>query len=200
MIKKPTQSYLLAMSMMALSTNIMSKEISYDYVQATYSSITDSSLGVDVDGTGFAPSFSVSITPNVAFTALYGTTSFDRVLGLEIDTTEFDFGFTAHKSIAPNTDVYGNFSVVNADLEVSDGFTTASADDTGNAISVGIRHMAIGTEINLVFSRSDVFDVTSNSFGFGARFYADEEFSIAVGYNTGDDVDVLLLNARIDFK
>ena len=86
-----------------------------------------------------------------------------------------------------------------ADIEASDGFTTVSDDDTGNIIGFGLRHMATDVvELNVSFSRVDVFDDTSNTFGFGARFYANEKFSFGIGYATGDDVDALLLNARIN--
>jgi hypothetical protein len=55
-------------------------------------------------------------------------------------------------------------------------------------------------EINFGLSRVDIFEDTASTFGFGARFYTDENFSIGVGYRTGDDVDALLLNARFDTK
>lgn len=201
MLKISTKKHLLAISIMALSTNAFSKEISYDYIQGTYSSLTVSSLGVDVDADGFAAAGSFSISPNIAITALFGSTSFDRIAGIDVDVTEFDFGITAHTSVAPGTDVFGNFSVVNGEVEASDGFTTISDDDTGNSITVGLRHMATDSvEISAAFSRVDIFDDTGNTFGFGARFYANEKFSIGVGYSTGDDVDALLLSARIDLK
>lgn len=200
-IKTSAKRSLLAISMLALSTAAFSKEISYDFIQGTYSSITDSTLGVDIDGTGFSVAGSVSISPNIAFTALYGATSFDRFLGIDVDATEMDFGITAHTSIAPNTDVFGSFSVVNGEVEASDGFTTISDDDTGHSIVIGLRHMATNNvEIDVAFAQVDIFDDTSNALGLGARFYANEKFSVGVGYSTGDDIDTLLLNARVDFK
>lgn len=196
-----TTQYLLAISIIAISTNAMSQGISYDYIQGTYSSLTDDSLGVDVDGDGFAVAGSFSVSPNIAVTALLGSTSFDRVAGLDIDANEFNFGITAHTSIAPGTDFFGNFSIVNGEVEVSDGFTTLSDDDTGNSITIGLRHMASNTvEISAAFSRVDIFDGTGNTTGFGARFYANEKISFGIGYSTGDDVDTFLLSARIDLK
>lgn len=201
MLKISKYNYLVTISLLALSTSAISREISYDFVQGSYESITDSSLGVDVDGNAYSFSGSFSISPNIAITALFGSASFDRVFGIEVDATEFDFGITAHTSIASGTDISGNFSVINGDIEASDGFTTASTDDTGNMISVGIRHMASdNAEIDVGFSRVDIFDDTSNSFGFGARFYANETFSIGIGYSAGDDIDTIILNARIDIK
>lgn len=201
MLKISTKSYIAAISILALSSNALSKEISYDYVQGTYLSLTDSGLGFDVDADGFDAGGSFSISPNIAFTVSFGTINFDRFLGIDVDATELDFGITAHKSIAPGTDIIGNFSVVNVELEASDGFTTITDDDTGNAITIGVRHMATeNTEINASLVRVDIFDDSANTFGFGARFYTNEKFSIGVGYSTGDDVDSLSLSARINLK
>ena len=194
------QQCLLAAAILVASSSAMSKEISYDYVQGTYASSTDSSIpGFDIDSDGFGISGSFSIAPNVALTAGFAATSFDRILGIDIDTTEFAFGITGHTSVAPGTDIYGNFSIVMADVEISDGFTTFTDDDTGNAISVGLRHAATDVvELEVALSRVDIFDDTSNTFGFGARFYANEKVSLGIGYSTGDDVDTLLLNVRAD--
>ena len=201
MLNIKTKKSLLAMSIMVFSVNAFSKAISYDYIQGAYSSLTDSGLGFDVDGDGFAAGGSFSVSPNIAVTALLGVISFDRVGGVDLDVSEFNFGLTAHTAVAPGTDVFGNFSVVNAEVELSDGFTTISDDDTGNTITFGLRHMASDSvEIDASFARVDLFDTTGNTIGFGARFYANDKFSIGVGYATGDDVDTLFLNARIDIK
>jgi len=200
-IKTGTQRSLLAISMLALSTTVLSKEISYDFIQGTYSSITDSSLGVDIDGSGFAISGSVSISPSVAFTALYGDVSYDRFLGVEADATEMGFGITAHTSIAQNTDVLGYFSVINVEVEVSNSFASISDDDTGHSIGIGLRHMATdNVEIDIAFTQADIFDDTGNQIGLGARFYANDKLSFGVGYGMEDDVDALLLNIRAEFK
>jgi len=191
---------LLAVAMLAISSTALSKEISYDFIQGTYSSIsiTDSSLP-DIDGNGFSVSGSFSISPNLAINAGYESTSFDRVLGIDLDATALTFGITAHTAVAPGTDVFGSFSMLNSDVEASNGFTTISDDDTGNIISIGLRHMLSETvELVIGASRTDIFDATSNIFGLGARFYANDTFSLGVGYSAGDDTDSILLNARID--
>jgi len=186
---------------LAISTNAFSQEFSYDFIQGTYSSSSvDIGSGYgDIDASGFGASGSFSITPNIALTGSFGTTNFDTFLGVDIDATEFTFGITAHTAIAPKTDIYGGFSVLMADMEASDGVITVSDDDTGNVISAGLRHMVSdNVELNAGFSLVDVFEDTSNSFGLGARFYSEENVSFGIGYTTGDDVDTILLNARID--
>ncbi len=194
-------SHLIAISTMALSTNVFSNEISYDYIQGTYHSISDDSLGVDIDADGFSFGGSFSISDNLALTAGFGAASYDRVAGIDIDTSDFSFGMTFHQSVASGTDVYGNFSIVNAEYELDDGTTRISDDDMGNVIAIGVRHMASEKiEIGANISRTDVFSDTSNSFGVGAIFFINDKVAFGVGYSSGDDVDALSLGLRANLK
>ena len=197
------QNLILATALITIPTISTSKEISYDYIQGTYSSVTidTGTTAGDLDGNGFGVSGSFSVAPAIAITAGLGATSYDELLGVSIDTAALTFGVTAHMAIAPNADIYGNFSVLRAGFEMSDGFTTYDDTDTGNVISAGLRFLATETvELELAFSRTDVFEETDNSFGAGIRFYASDKFSLGVAYQTADDVDALLLNARLDFN
>ncbi len=200
MLKISIQRYFLAAVVLIASSNAISREISYDYIQGSYLSTTadlGSAFG-DVDGDGVGISGSFSVSPKIALTASYGAISYDRLLGVDIDTTALTFGVMAHSSIAERTDIIGGFSLLMGDIELSNGFTTISDDDTGNIISFGFRHMATDVvEFGVSFSRVDIFDDTSNTFEFGARFYTNEKLSFGIAYATGDDVDSLLLNLRI---
>ena len=203
MLKISVQNYFLPIAILAFSSSVISKEISYDYVQGTYNSISDSSVpGIEVDADGFGVSGSFSVAPNIAVNASYETRSYDKVLGLDIDFTAFTFGLTAHTSITPETDIFGNFSVLKVEGEMSDGFTTISDDDTGNTISVGLRHIINNDfEFNISLTHEDIYDDTANISEFGIRFYASDKFSIGIGYSVdSDDLDTILLNARFDFK
>ena len=119
-----------------------------------------------------------------------------------VNFTELNLGLTSHSSITPETDIFGSFSVLKVEGEIDDGSTTTSDSDTGNTISVGLRHMINNTvELNASLTRENIFDDTIIINSFGARLYASEIFSVGVGYFTGnDDVDAILLNVRIDFK
>jgi len=203
MFQLKKQQYILAAIILSTSTISISKEISYDFIQGTYisSTIDTGTTAGDLDGNGIDISGSFSVAPAIAITAGYGATSFDEFLGVDIDTTELTFGVTGHTSIAPGADIFGNFSVLKANIELSDGFTSIDDDDTGNIISIGLRYLASDKiELDIGLSRVDVFDETDNTFGLGVRFYANDKFSLGVGYSTADDVDSLLLNARFDIK
>jgi hypothetical protein len=197
------QKYILALAILTASTVSISQEISYDYIQATYASVTidtETTAG-DLDGNGVGFSGLFSVAPSVAINVGYGTTNYDELLGIDIDTTSLTFGLTAHTSISSGTDVLGSFTVIKGNMEASNGINNIDDDDTGNIISVGLRHLVTDTfELEVEFSRTDIFDDTSNEFFIGGRLYASDKFSLAAGYAKGDDVDALLLNTRVDFK
>lgn len=184
-----------------VSPHVVAKEISYDYIQGTYVSTTidGGELLASIEGRGFAMSGSISISQNVAFIAGFRATEFDRFFGIEFDTTELTLGLSSHKSIAPKTDVFFTLAMFVADVEISNEFDTYSEDDTGNVIRLGFRHLVTNEiELNMSLSRVDVFDDKSNSFELGVVFLSNDDLSFGVGYETGDDVDTLLLNIRID--
>ncbi len=194
------QCGLLLAVFMLLPSIVTSRELRYDFIQGTYSSVTDSSLpGSDVDGDGLGVSGSLGITQNLALTAGFNATSFDSYQGIDIDTSEFVLGVTLHAPIAVGTDVVANFSALKAKVEVSDGVRSYDDNDTGVVAGIGLRHLATNSiEVDVGFSYTDVFDDGFSTFGLGVRFYANEKISFGIGYATGDDVDALLLNARFD--
>jgi hypothetical protein len=194
------QCGLLLAVFMLLPSIVTSRELSYDFIQGTYSSVTDSSLpGGDIDGDGLGVSGSLGITQNLALTAGFNATSFDSYQGIDIDTSEFVLGVTLHAPIAVGTDVVANFSALKAKVEVSDGVRSYDDNDTGVVAGIGLRHLATNSiEVDVGFSYTDVFDDGFSTFGLGVRFYANEKISFGIGYATGDDVDALLLNARFD--
>jgi len=131
----------------------------------------------------------------------YATASFDKFFGIDIDTTTLAFGVTAHASISPDADVFGNFSVLSGNIELSDGFNSLDDDDTGNRSGVGLRYSASNNiELELEFSRTDIFDEANNSFSAGVIFYTSDQFSLGASYATSDDSDSLFLKARFDIK
>lgn len=182
-------------------SNAISAGLSYNYVEATYGSITvDTGLSDDLEGTAIGVSGSFEVSPNIAVAAGYSQASYDRFFGIDFDSSAFVFGITAHTLVSPKTDINAGISMMSADVEASDGFTTVSDDDTGTVISIGLRHLiSSSVELEAGFDQVDIFDDISNTVGFGARFYTSEQFSLAVGYTTGDDVDTYLLNARFDY-
>ena len=199
MFGKSLKSVLGGSFLLLIASSSQARDISYDYVQGSYGSLTDSTLSVDLDADVFSFGGSFSLSPNVAAVVGFSAADYDRVLGIDLSSSSFSFGIVGHQSIAPATDVYAGFAIVLADGEASDGFDTYSDDDTGNTITLGLRHMASETaELGLSFSRADVFDDTANMIGFNLLLHTDEKLSFGVGFSTGDDVDVLSFSVRIN--
>ncbi len=203
MLKIKKTQYMLATVILTTSSISMAKEISYNYIQGAYISSTvdtDTTAG-DLDSNGVILSGSFSVSSAIAITTGYTTASFDKFFGLDIDTTILAFGVTAHASISPNADIFGNFSVLSGNIELSDGFNSLDDDDTGNRFGVGLRYSASNnTELELEFSRTDIFDEANNSFSAGVIFYTSNKFSLGASYATSDDSDSLFLKARFDIK
>ena len=200
MVSCTIQRSLLMAVILPLSSNVISREISYDFIQGTYSSVTDSSLpNGDIDGGGLGFSGSLGITQNLALIAGFNATSFDSYQGIDIDTSEFILGITLHAPIAVGTDVVANFAALKAKVEATGGAQPFDDNDTGIVARIGLRHLVTNSiEVDVGFSYTDVFDDSFNTFGLGARYYANEKVSFGIGYATGDDVDALLLNVRLD--
>ncbi len=193
---------LFIIAMVSVSSTAFSKEMSYNFIEGTYSSINiaDSEFSnINADGISVSGVFSVS--SNLAINVSYESTSFDTLFGVEVDATALSIGIIAHTAIAPETDVFGRYSILNSEITATDGFTTISGEDNGNIIGIGLRHMLDeNVELEIGASRANIFNDTSNSFGMGARFYANDTFSVGVGYSSGEGTESFLLNARLDIK
>ena len=197
------KKYLLTSMILAISPISMAKELRYDHIETTYtlSTIEVDTLGgsQDLDARGVSFAGSKSITPALALTASYNVTDVEELNGVKIDTSEVSLGITAHTSITPSTDVFGNASIFKTNVEVDSPFLSYDEDDTGNAINIGLRFLATDkVELETSITRVDVFDETENSFAAGTRFYANEKFSLGLGYAKSDDAYSILFNARID--
>jgi len=191
MFSHTVQRSLFMAVILVASSNAISREISYDYIQGTYSSVTDSSFPNDIDGDRFGVSGSLGVTQNLALTAGFNATSFDN----DLDTSQFVLGITLHAPIAVGTEVVGNLSALKAKIEG----TNFDDSDTGFIAGIGLRHLVTSSvELDAGISYTDVYDDNFTTFGFGARLYANEIISFGIGYATGDDVDTILLNARFD--
>jgi hypothetical protein len=204
MLSTSVQRGILAVAILlassSASSSAISRQISYDYIQGTYTSITDSSLlNGDIDGDGLGVSGAFSITRNVAITVGYEATSYDRYQGIDIDTSGFTLGIAVHTPIAARTDIVGNISALKAKSEATDGITTVDENDTGVILGIALRHLVTNSiELDAGISYTDVYDDQSTTFGLGARFYASEAISLGIGYATSDDIDALLFNVRFD--
>lgn len=201
MVKTQIIKVISIISILFFTTSAYARQISYSYVQGVYASLTDSSLGTDVNGTGIELAGSFAVAKNIAVTAGYVNESYDRIFGIKVTGNGFTAGITAHTSIAPNVDVYGNFSAIHEETKVDNGITSTTNSDTGNAISVGVRGMVNNQfELGLSATRTDIYSTTTNSYALDALFYVNEKVAIGAGYQSSDNFHAYLLGVHYDLK
>ena len=200
MIKSFICRVLLALAILLPAANAMSEDISFDYLQIAYISSTvdlgDSIDEVEVDGNGIGFTLSLSFEPAFAMRLAVASTTFDTFQGMGVDTSKTTtLGVTAHTSIASGTDIFGNLSIVKAEITKTDGSDT----DIGGVVDIGVRHRFTEVfEVGLGASKMYVFDSAVNTYEVNTRFYFHRAGSVGLGYTVSDDVRTLILNARVD--
>ena len=193
--------FLVALTQL-LSSNAMSQDISFDYVQAkyTFASVDLGASTDEIDGNGIGLSLSLGFAPSFALTLAVLDTTFDSFQGLGVDTAKATtLGVTAHIPTASRSELFANLSALKAEITENDGVEITSDRDYGYAASIGLRHLVSDTfELELGISHAYVFDRADNSFKADARLYIRNRLSLGIGYITGDSVDSFSLNLRFD--
>ena len=184
------------------ASNTMSQDISFDYVQVTYTFDTvDLGASADeIEGNGIGLSLSLSFTPALALTFAVLDITFETFQGLNVDTAKATtLGVTAHIPTASGSELFANLSALKADIAATDNTGSTSDSDIGYDANIGLRHLVNDKlELELGFSNVYVFDRGDNSFNADARLYIRKRLTLGIGYITGDSVDSLSLNLRLD--
>ena len=194
---------LFSLVMLMPVSDVMSKDISFDYIEATFISDTIDLNGSrdDVEGSGIGFSLSLEFAPAFAMTLAVAATTFRNFQSIDVDSSKMtSLGVTVHSSVASGTDIFGNVSAVMAETTADVGGVSVNDDDIGATISIGVRHLLTDRlEVELGVSQVKVFGYTFNSYKADARFFLRKKFSVGLGYSSGDEVDALFLNARVNF-
>ena len=192
MQNKTIHQVLLIAVTLASSSSALSKGISYDFIQGTYvSSSIETSTGTENDGDGLGISGSFSVAPEIAITASYDDEKIDTPQGSDIDSTSLAVGATVYSSGESGTSAFANISALRREVDTT--------HDSGFIMSFGLRHMPGSVlELELNYSSTVIFDDTDHTVGVGARFFASENISLGIGYETSSDIDSILLNARFN--
>lgn len=202
MLINSTQRSFLTIAILMSASNAMSQDISFDYVQTTYTFATvDLGASVDeIDGNGIGLSLSLSFNPAFALTLAVLDTTFETFQGTDVDTAKTTtLGVTAHTPTASGSEFFANLSALKAEVTATDNTGSASNDDYGYAASIGLRHLVTDKfELELGISNVYVFDRADNSFKADARLYIRKRLSLGIGYITGDSVNSFSLNLRLD--
>ena len=184
-------------------SDIQPKEFSYTYIEATIASTTID-LGAsphDIEGNGIGFGLSLGFDPNLAFTLDVLSTTFDVFQHIPVETIKTSrIGVTAHNKLEVSTDVFGNLSLVKADISMFDGIAETTDSDIGYDISFGIRHyMKEPIELEVGFSHMYVFDYAAFNADIAIRVHSSKGLSLAFSYITGSNKEALLLSGRVQF-
>ncbi len=202
MLISSRQHSFLAVVILLSASNAISQDISFDYVQATYTFATvDLGASTDeIEGNGIGLSLSLGFTPVFALTLAVLDTTFETYQGIDVDAAKATtLGVTAHTSTASGSELFANFSGLKAEVAATDDIGTTNDNDYGYAASIGVRKLVTDTlELEMGISNVYVFDNADTSFKADARYYIRKKVSLGMGYITGDSVDSFSLNLRLD--
>lgn len=194
-------SFFLAAILLPVS-EVMAGDISYDYAQADYISDTfdlDGSIrAVQGNGIGFA--LSLSFAPAFAVRLAVASTTFRDFYGVRVDYSKVTMlGVTGHRSVAENTDVFANVSVIKAEVSANNGVDKFSENDYSAIVDIGLRHLVTDKiELEVMVSQVKLFGYTLNSTMVGGRFYFRKRLSVGASYVANDIHDSLLITVRMD--
>ena len=194
---------LLAVTALAsVTTPILAETFSYTAAAVSYDLLTADIDGVSEDLEGDSVSFglSIGVSPNLAFTAGYGTGSVDVTSGgdtLEADIDAWGIGVLYHSPINKSADFVAGIDLIQGTIDLKlNGALLTSEDANGNSISIGIRVMAANDlELNGFIDRSDIEDSTNTDIDFGAAFYIDKSVSLNIDYSLDNDGNTLSFGA-----
>ena len=197
-----TQHSFVAITILLSASNAMSQDISFDYVQATYTFATvDLGASTDeIEGNGIGLSLSLGFTPALALTLAVLDTTFETYQGIDVDAAKATtLGVTAHTLTASGSELFANLSGLKAEVTATDDTGSTNDNDYGYAASIGVRHIVTDTfELEMGISNVYAFDNADTSFKADARYYIRKKVSLGIGYITGDSVDSFSLNLRLD--
>ena len=182
-------------------SHVLAEGISYDYAQADYISDTfdlnGSIRAVQGNGIGFA--LSLSFAPAFAARLAVASTTFRDFHGVRVDSSKVTIlGVTGHTSVAKNTDVFANVSVVKAEISENNGVDRFNKSDYSAIFDVGLRHFVMDKfELEVMVSQVKLFGYTLNSSVAGGRFYFRRRLSIGASYVANDIHDSFLITARM---
>lgn len=185
------------------AANALSENISFDYVEGTFTSSTidPGASPHELEGNGIGFALSLSFNPHYAITLAVLATTFNTFQNNPADTVKTtNLGITGHTEIAEATEIFGNASLLKTEITTTDGDTTSMDKEVGYNLKIGLRHF-VHKSIELEFGASHLYalDYPANTLNAEVRLYMRKQLSLGLAYITGDNKDSLSLNGRLNF-
>ena len=165
-------------------TNASADTFNYNYAQAGYSFIND----FDIDqGIKISGSYDVAYNINV-LGSYFVSTSSDSKQADDVDLDVYTLGVGYHADISDSTDLLGEISLFNSNIDLKKGAIKINKDNSGYMLSLGARHkLQDNIELHARFDHRNSDDLTDNTFTLGSRYYFKSNWSAGVDFNTGAD-------------
>jgi len=180
----------------------------YSYVEAGWQNIEledDGTFGDDLEGDGLAIAASFAVADMVHIFASYGDSDLDvNVFGFDVNVgyNTLAAGAGMNFDVSETVDIVGQLAYVDAEVDVSvPGFGSASEDESGYGLAVGVRGMVTEEfELNAWINYVDLGDDASDTtFSFGGVYNFTPVFALQAGFAFGDDVNSIGVGARLSF-
>lgn len=190
------------------STGAFAQGPRYSYVEAGWQNTEledDGTFGDDLDGDGLFLGASFAVTDMLHIFASYGDSDLDlNVLGFDVNVgySTLAAGAGMNFDISETVDFVGQLAYVDAEVDVSvPGFGSASEDESGYGLGVGVRGMVTEDfELNAWVNYVDLGDDASDTaFSFGGVYSFTPVFALQAVFSFGDDVNSFGVGARLSF-
>lgn len=192
---------LTAAALALASPSLLARDLSYNYLQASYVSVDLDDTDVDADGFGLG--VSAKVADQVFVFASYGKAESDRftILGnsgtLELDTATAGLGFIS--PLQTNTDLNLGLAFVRAKASGTGDFS-GSESENGYSLGAGLRHLfGPNFEGRAGISYTDIGDDDDTSFEIGGVIHMSPNLGLDLGYSVGSDADAWSAGLRLNF-
>ncbi len=195
--------YFLCILLFLAATDACSKNISFNYAEGNFvsSTINLRASPKELEGNGIGFNLSLSFHPRYAITASVLATTFNNFQHIPVDTIKTtDLGVTAHTSIAERSEVFGNISLLRAEITSDNGTASGNDNDIGYQLKAGLRHfISESLELETGITHFYIFNYPDNTLNLEMRYYTDGHFSLGIAYAAGGHKDSLSVNGRMSF-
>lgn len=179
-------------------TSAQANDLSYSYAEAGFG-VVDFDV-ISEEGDGFFLGGSLGFGTNWLGFVEYGMSSFD-VQGADADVDELQLGFGGHFPLSSALDFVGKLAYVDQSIDVSTQFGSASADENGYMLSLGLRGMAVERlDLMGAIEYVDMGD-SGDDTGLALRglYHFTDMFSLGARIDTSDDVTQYGVFGRFTF-
>ncbi len=178
----------------AFSATAGAQGFNYNYLQASYGTVSLDDSIVDVDGSGLGISGAYAFHEEFYFAGEYQTADMD--FGVDLNILELAVGY--HTPLSEQLDMTAQFGYLNAEVEAA-GF--GSSDDDGFLVGAGLRGALTDTvELNGGIDYIDIDSGGETRANAGFLFALTETLTVGAKASFWDDINVYQLNLRFDFE